>query len=174
MKIHLMKEIIITALSLCLFASSSFAALKPNDTAPAFSLRNADGYDIDLSDYVGAARKESVKGVILSFFATWCVECRNELPLINSLVDELKSKGIRVVIVAVKEDFDSINALLAELKVDKPIVLSDRYGKTAGKYGVRFLPATFFIGADARVKHVIYGGIRDALELRDGAGKLLP
>jgi cytochrome c biogenesis protein CcmG/thiol:disulfide interchange protein DsbE len=174
MKITIMKEIIITVLSLCLFASSSLAALKPNEIAPTFSLPDSKGKDFSLGDYVGAARKENVKGVILSFFATWCLECRNELPLINALVDELGGKGIKVVIVDVKEDFDSIAALLSELKVDKPVVLSDRYGKTAEKYGVRFLPATFFIGADARVKHIIFGGIHNAQELREGAGKLLP
>jgi thiol-disulfide isomerase/thioredoxin len=132
------------------------------------------GRDFYLSDVVGPKSREKASGVILSFFATWCVECRKELPLINSLVDELKGKGISVVIVDVKEDVDSINALLSELKVDKPVVLSDRYGKTAETYGVRFLPVTFFIGADARVRHISFGGIRDAKELRESAGKLLP
>jgi peroxiredoxin len=167
------KKLLITVLLLFLFASSAFAALKPNDTAPTFSLRDAEGKDFYLSDYVGATRKESGNGIILSFFATWCAECRIELPLINSLVDELKGKGIKVVIVDVKENFDRIAALLSELKVNKPVVLSDRYGKTAEKYGVRFLPVTFFIGADAKVRHIIFGGITDAKELRESAGKLL-
>ena len=157
-----------------MLAATAFAALKPNDIAPAFSLRNAEGKDFYLGDYVGATRKERGNGIILGFFASWCIECRDELPLINSLVDELKGKGIKVVIVDVKEDFDSIGAFLSELKVKKPVVLSDRSGKTAEKYGVRFLPATFFIGADARVKHIIFGGIHDAKELRAGAEKLLP
>jgi thiol-disulfide isomerase/thioredoxin len=171
--VHL-KEIIIAALSLCLFASSSHAALKPNDTAPTFSLRDIEGKDFYLGDYVGATRKETGNGVILSFFASWCAGCRNELPLINSLVDELKGKGIAVVIVDIKEDPDTIGEFLAGLKVDKPVVLSDRYGKTAELYGVRFLPSTFFLGADARVKHIIFGEIYDAKEVRTGAAKLLP
>jgi hypothetical protein len=60
------------------------------------------------------------------------------------------------------------------MKVDRPIVLSDRHGKTAEQYGVRFLPMTFSIGADGRVKQVIFGAIDDANILRDSAGKLLP
>jgi peroxiredoxin len=174
MKIYIKKEFIITTLSLCLLASSSFAALKVNDTAPTFSLKDIRGKDFNLSDYVGATRQEGGNGIILSFFASWCAECRNELPLINSLVDELKGKGIKVVIVDIKENFDTIGAFLAELKVDRPVVLSDRDGKTAEKYGVRFLPMTFSIGADGRVKQVVFGAIDDAKKLRDSAGKLSP
>ena len=81
-------------------------------------------------------------------------------------MDELKGKGIKVVIVDVKEDFNTIDSFLAELKVDKPIVLSDRHGKIAELYGVRFLPVTFFIGADGKVKHIIFGEIIDAKEVR--------
>ncbi len=152
--------------------SSAFAALKPNEPAPAFSLRDSQGRDFYLSDVAGPKSKGKLNGVILSFFASWCVPCRKELPLIDSLVDELKEKGINVVLVDVKEDFDTIGVLLSELKVDKPIVLSDRYGTVAEKYGVRFLPATFFIGADGKIKDVIFGEIQSEKELRDSASKL--
>jgi thiol-disulfide isomerase/thioredoxin len=111
--------------------------------------------------------------VIVSFFATWCAPCRSELLLINSLVDELKGKGVTVVIVDIKEDFDTIHDLLDELKVDKPIVLSDPDGKIAGEYRIKFLPTTYFIGADGTVKDMIFGEIFDAKELRESARKLL-
>jgi thiol-disulfide isomerase/thioredoxin len=156
-----------------LLASSAFAALKPGDPAPTFSLRDSAGKEFNLSDVVGDEAKEKARGVILGFFATWCVGCRNELPIINSLVDELNGKGIKVVMVDIKEDFETIGEFLAELKVDKPIVLSDRYGKVLEKYQVRFLPTTYFIGADGTVKDMIFGEILDAKELRDSVKKLL-
>lgn len=168
-----MNKFILTLLLSLLFASSAAAALKLNDTAPTFSLRDLDGKEFNLSDYAGATKKEKGNGVILSFFASWCAGCRSELPLINSLVDELTGKGIRVVIVDVKEDVDTIRALLAELKVDKPVVLMDRYGKAGDNYQVRFLPTTFFIGADGRVKDIIFGEIKDKHELTASTGKLL-
>jgi peroxiredoxin len=171
LKIH---KIILAALAILLFAATAFAALKPNDTAPTFTLRDIEGKDFNLSDHAGSTRKENGNGIILSFFASWCVGCKNELPLINSLVDELKGKGIKVVIVDIKEDFNTIDSFLSELKVDKPIVLSDLHGKIAELYGVRFLPVTFFIGADGTVKHIIFGEIYDAKEVRKSAGKLLP
>ncbi len=168
-----MKKLFIAALLVFLQASSAFAALKPHEPAPAFSLRDRDGRDFYLSDIVGDTAKKKVNGVIVSFFASWCVPCRKELPLINSLADEFSEKGIKVVLVDVKEDLDVINALLSELKVDKPVVLSDRYGKVADTYGVRFLPTTFFIGGDGKLSAVIYGEIESEKELRESAGKLV-
>ena len=72
-----------------------------------------------------------------------------------------------------KKTSDTIKALLKDLKVDQPIVLSDADGKTSEKYELRFLPTTFFIGADGMLKDVIYGGIETASKLRASAEKLL-
>ncbi len=165
------KKVIIATLLQFILVSSAFA-LKVNDLAPMFSLRDIEQKDFYLSDLVGATKKENNRGVILSFFASWCVPCRKELPLLNSLVNELKDKGIKIVIVGFKEDFKTIESLLAELKVDKPVVLIDENGKVGEKYGVRFLPTTFFIGSDGRIKDVIFGEIKDEKELRERAGKL--
>ncbi len=167
-----MTRLFIVALLVAILVSPALAALKINDEAPAFSLSDSQGRDFSLSEVAGAARRGKINGVVVSFFASWCVPCRQELPLINSLVDELKNKGIKVVLINVKEDFSTINALLAELKVDKPLVLSDRYGKVSDKYQIRFMPATFFIGSDGKIKHIIFGGIQDEKELRDSAVKL--
>jgi thiol-disulfide isomerase/thioredoxin len=168
-----MNKYVLTLLLSLLFASYAAAALKLNDTAPTVSLRDLHGKDFSLSDYAGATKKERGNGVILSFFASWCTGCRNELPLVNSLVNELTGKGIKVVIVDVKEDVETISAFLAELKVDKPVVLMDRNGKAGDKYQVRFLPTTFFIGADGRVKDIIFGEIIDKRELLASVVKLL-
>jgi thiol-disulfide isomerase/thioredoxin len=168
-----MKKKLIAVFLIFFMASPVLAALKLNDSAPVFSLPDVSGRDFNLSDAVGAKRKKNCHGVVLSFFASWCVPCRNELPLINSFVDELRSTGITVVLVDVKENNETISALLAELKVDKPVVVSDRDGGTADKFGVRFFPTTFFINADGKVKDVIYGGINGEKELRQSVQKLL-
>ena len=161
-------------LLLLLFVGApAWAGLKLNEPAPTFALRDSEGKDFYLSSVVGEEAKEKSRGVVLGFFATWCAGCRNELPIINALVDELSGKGIKVVLVDIKEDFDEINEFLAGLKVDKPIVLSDRYGKVMGKYQIRFLPTTYFIGSDGTVKDMIFGEILDANELRDSVKKLL-
>ncbi len=168
-----MRVSILAVLLSLMIASSAFAALRVNDTAPVFSLQDRAGNTFYLNDVLGVMRKQNGHGIVLNFFASWCAPCRNELPLINSVAADLRSKGITVVLIGVKENFDVIGGMLAELKVDRPLVLSDQDGKTAEKYGVRFFPTTFFIGADGRVKDVIYGEITNEQELRGRVQKLL-
>jgi len=75
---------------------SSTLALTINDEAPTFYLKDSKGKDFYLSNYIGNV---SVKGIILNFFASYCKPCRNELPILNSLVDESERREIKVVII---------------------------------------------------------------------------
>ena len=148
-------------------------AMNKNDIAPTFSLRDSNNKNFFLSDYVGPKKKPGTKGLILSFFASYCEPCKRELPILNSLVEEFEKKGIKIVIVGFKEDFDKISGMLEEVKVDKPIVLSDTYGKVGQKYGVTGLPRMFFIGADGRVKDVLINADNLEKVIREKAGKLV-
>lgn len=77
-------------------------------------------------------------------------------------------------IIGHKENFDKFMEMLEELKVDKPVILSDPYGKTGDKYGVYGLPVTVFIGSDAKVKCIIKGESPEMEKtLRQKAEKLI-
>lgn len=166
-----MKKILFVAFLAILLSRPAGAAPKINDTAPAFSLPDRGNTSVSLNDFI--KRTGQSKGVVLGFFASWCIQCRHELPVLNSLVDELNRNGIAVVIIGVKEDYQQIEALLAELNVDKPVVLSDPRGKVAQLYQIRFLPVTYFVGSDGKVKDIIFGGITDKAEVMKSAEKLL-
>lgn len=168
-----MKAIALTLCFVLLFVSLSYA-LSINDPAPLFSLRDSSGGFFHLSDYIGANKKEKVKGIIINFFSSTCKPCKNELPVLNSLVDELAKKGIKIVIVGYQEDFDRFDEMLTTLKVDKPLILSDRYGQVGKKYMVKGLPMTYFIGSDGKVKDIIRGELPEIEKvLKEKAGKLL-
>jgi thiol-disulfide isomerase/thioredoxin len=162
-----------TALLLCavLFTVKPSFALSANDAAPPIALRDSSGTYFYLSDYTGPSAKKPAKGVIVNFFASTCDPCRKELPALNSLVDELAQKNIKVVIVGYKEGFDAFMGMLEDLKVDKPLILSDPYGKAGKEYGVYGLPMTVFIGADGKVKEIIRGEMTGKM-LKEKAAKL--
>ncbi|MDP3110827.1 MAG: TlpA disulfide reductase family protein [Thermodesulfovibrionales bacterium] len=169
--------------------TASAFALSINDPAPLFSLRDSNNKYFHLSNYVnpskenhpsqsplakGGSKGGAVKGIILNFFASYCKPCKNELPVLNSLVDEFEKKGIKIVIVGYGEDFDKINEMLSKIKVDKPIILSDVYSRIGAKYGVNGLPHTVFIGSDGKIKDIIKGELPDIEKvLREKTGKLL-
>jgi thiol-disulfide isomerase/thioredoxin len=156
-----------------LCASVAQAALRTNEDAPAVALRTVDGREFVLSDVVGPNSRDKVQGVVLSFFATWCTACVDELPMLNALAADGKYGRITVVLVDLKEDPAAVRAFLARLKIDRPVILTDVDGKAAEKYQVRFLPTTFFIGADGRIRDLLFGGINTMAELHTSADKLL-
>jgi peroxiredoxin len=163
-------------LALCmmfLVSSPTYAALRITDVAPAFSLSDLNGGTFMLRDALQGGRRANSGGVVLSFFATWCGPCRKELPILNDLAADLQAKGVSVIIVDMKEDIAVIRRFVERLKLDKVTVLSDRDGKTAAQYQVRFLPTTFCIGADGKVRDMIYGEVRTANEFKKCAETIL-
>lgn len=169
---------ILTALFVIAFASP-VSALEINQDAPLFSLRERSGKYFHLSDHINSSQTAThkgkyVKGIILNFFASYCKPCKAELPVLNSLTDEFNKKGIKIVIAGYGEDFDKIEAFLLDLKVNKPIILSDIYSKVGRKYGVRGLPHTVIIGADGKIKDIIRGELPEIEKvIKERAERLL-
>lgn len=157
------KHCLFVCLLIILFCDQAMAALKTGQKAPVFTLSAESGENVSFPQG---------KSLILSFFASWCQQCRDELPLLDSSADELEKKKITVAIIGVKENYEKIGALLRELNINKLVVLSDRMGKVTELYQIRFLPTTFFIGSDGMVKDIIFGEIRNASELKNCAQKL--
>jgi thiol-disulfide isomerase/thioredoxin len=168
-----MKKVILL-LSLVFLLPSAANALKIGDMAPTFALRDSSENNFFLSDYVGLKAKKQYRGIILSFFASYCEPCKHELPILNSLADKFEKKGVKIVLVGFKEDFDKITELLSVLHIDKPLVLADRYGKVGEKFGVNYLPMTFFIDGHGVVRGVIRGELLDAEKVfQEKAEKLI-
>jgi len=168
-----MRKHLLIALCLLFLSASNAFALKVNDPAPTFFLRDVNGDNFYLSDHVGGKPKDPSKGVVLVFFASWCGPCKKELPQLNALVDEFARKGVKTVIIGLGEDFDKISDMLDGLKVDKPIVLSDKYKKVSEKYGVVHIPVTIIIGADGRVRDIVRGEVENfGKMMREKVGKL--
>src|ERR1700751_3562521 len=77
-------------LMLCLFVHIASANdLIVGRPAPAITLTTLDGKHIDLRDLRG-------KVVILTFWATWCDPCRDELPLLSRYASEHAKEGLVV------------------------------------------------------------------------------
>lgn len=117
--------------------------LKDRRPAPDFTLKDASGQSVKLSDYKG-------KVVLLNFWATWCGPCTLEIPWFEQFEQEYKSRGFDVVGVSMDEDgWGAVKPFISEHKINYRILLgNDSVGQLYG--GVDSLPTTFIIDREGR------------------------
>ena len=136
-----------------------FSELKVGDPAPTFYIRTLEEKNFFMSDTL-----KHDKPIILSFFATWCVPCREEIPVLDSVRQEFPDMKFYLVDVsglntngkAMIEDSLMVAKMINFLKVDI-LVLMDIYGKTAEKYAVKELPTLVVIDPKGIISYMHSG-----------------
>ena len=119
---------------------------------PSFSGPTLATQPLSLADLRG-------KVVLMNFWATWCAECRPEMPMLQKLHRDFASQGLAIVGINAREDRSAVARYATELRLSFPLVL-DPAGKTNDLYGVIGLPTTFIVARDGRA--VAFGvGPRD-------------
>ncbi len=124
--------------------------------APNFTLKALDGSTISLSDYQG-------KVVLLNFWATWCVPCREETPDLQAIYQQLKDEGL--VIIGVDQlnterggadGLQDVRQFAARFGVSYPIAL-DETGSVALEYANAPIPTSYMIDRNGRLRFVRVG-----------------
>jgi len=117
--------------------------------APDFALATLDGECIRLRDERGRA-------VVLTFFASWCNPCEQEMPLLESAAREY-GDALSVLAVSYQEALRSdAEDFVDRLGVTYPAMF-DAEREVADRYGVRAIPQTFFIDAEGIVRDRVFG-----------------
>jgi cytochrome c biogenesis protein CcmG/thiol:disulfide interchange protein DsbE len=120
--------------------------------APEFDLRTLAGD--------GQVSLEGLRGeiVVVNFFASWCLECRNEHSDLVATADSFADDGVTFVQIAYQEDPEQSLAYLAEAGTsDATAYLADPASRAAIAYGVFGIPETFFIDPEGVVVGKIIG-----------------
>jgi cytochrome c biogenesis protein CcmG/thiol:disulfide interchange protein DsbE len=106
--------------------------------APPFTVTTLDGKEVSLSGYKG-------KTLIVNFWATWCGNCKVEMPWLAQLREKYASQGFEVLgIVTDNASVTKISALTQKYGVQYPILKCNH--TTAQAYGgLPELPVSFFI-----------------------------
>ena len=123
--------------------------LKPGTQAPDFTLKTHDGKDIKLSSYAG-------KYVVLDFWASWCPDCRKDIPAMKALYDEFRDQNVAFIGISFDTDKDAwvrtfwdkyqMNwTQVSELKKWKKETFIDRL------YHIDWIPAMYLIDPSGKI-----------------------
>ena len=119
--------------------------LKLGEAAPPLTLTTLEGRQIATRDLAGQV-------VIVTFWATWCEPCKEELPLISAYADQHRAEGLQVLAFSLDglDQLKKVEGIAATLKF--PVGLLGN--AWAGGYGrIWHLPVSFVIDREGRLAH---------------------
>jgi peroxiredoxin len=114
----------------------------PDLWPPSFTGQTTTGHVVSLADLQGRV-------VLVNFWASWCAECRPEMPLFERLHRDFAAQGLTVLGINVREETDHIQHYARELDLTFALV-RDPTGAISRLYGVLGLPTTFLVGRNGR------------------------
>jgi cytochrome c biogenesis protein CcmG/thiol:disulfide interchange protein DsbE len=93
---------------------------------------------------------------LVNVWASWCVPCHDELPLLMKLADD---KRIRLVGINYKDQPDNARRFLGRYGNPFVAVGADGNGRASIEWGVYGVPETFIVGRDGRIAYKLVGPI---------------
>jgi len=146
--------------------SNETTKLEVGDLAPSAYLRSLEGSNFFLSKEI-----KSGSPIILAFYATWCIPCRQEIPALEKIMLDPTLSNVRLFYVNVgglmaandqgdmvkqREETEKVQRHKERFNMTHPILM-DRYALTAQKFGAESLPTIVVIGGDGIVKYLHHG-----------------
>jgi cytochrome c biogenesis protein CcmG/thiol:disulfide interchange protein DsbE len=142
-----------------------FAAPAARAAAPDFTLNDATGNAITLSDFRGHV-------VLLNFWATWCAPCKTEIPWFTAFHHTYQDRGLVVLGVSLDDGgWNQVRPFIDEIQIGYPVMLASK--DIAPRYGgLASLPVTLLIDKSGRIA-VTHVGLRPEGEYQAAIEALL-
>ncbi len=103
-----------------------------------------DGSEITLEDFHGQV-------LLLNFWATWCAPCREEMPTLAALEDELGGDDFRVLTIATgRNEAPAVEEFLTSVGADNLPRMADPRQQLARAMGVLGLPMTILVDREGQ------------------------
>lgn len=122
--------------------------LKPGTPAPDFKLQTPDGKTIQFSDFAKG------KYVVIDFWASWCPDCRKDMPEVIRMYNKWHKMGVEFLGVSFDTDKQKWTDYIAQSGVPYTQVSEMKrmnQSEVAKAYGVRWIPSLYLIGPDGKV-----------------------
>lgn len=123
-------------------------AVKEVEQAPDFTLNDAQGKPLSLSDFKG-------KYVLVNFWAHWCPPCIKEFPSMQTLYEQLGNENFEIIAIHAGEFADDLDAFLSKAGTTFPVV-EDTNTSLSG-WDVPALPTTYLVAPDGNIIYKAIG-----------------
>jgi thiol-disulfide isomerase/thioredoxin len=124
------------------------------EVLPNFSLERLTGGQITLADYRGK------KPVILDFWASWCPNCRRDMPALSRFYEQYQDR-VEVIGINLQESKKTVERYITSAEISFPIAL-DPAGTASRSYGVRYTNTHVLVNKDGTLFQIIPGDISEA------------
>jgi len=141
-----MLKYLLAGITLSLALNLEAAAPAIGDMPDNYLSMTIQGDDVLLENYLG-------KVVIVSFWASWCAPCLQEMPVLDAIQQKVGADAMQVVAVNFKEDkkrYRKLHKVLSEAS-SHLIFTHDERGRIGAAYGVESLPSLFIVGKTGQV-----------------------
>ena len=112
-----------------------------------FTLKSQNGKNIKLSELRGQV-------IVLNFWASWCGNCLQQFPLLNSYYQKNKDRNFTLLSINIDEDLLTATRLVQKRNFDYP-VLYDTGNQVSRLYSVNDLPTLFLIDRDGYIRYTL-------------------
>ncbi|HXT61560.1 MAG TPA: cytochrome c biogenesis protein/redoxin [Pyrinomonadaceae bacterium] len=124
--------------------------------APDVQFKKLDGNSLRIKDLRGRV-------VLLNFWATWCIPCRNEIPSLSAMQKDLDARGLSIVGVSYDDTADLVKDFQKEIPQSYEIVLGGR--DVGSQLPASPLPTSYLIDRQGRIREKMIGErTREAFE----------
>lgn len=135
-------------------------------SAPGFTLTQFDGGTFDF------ARENQDRPVFIYFWASWCVPCQTEAPVIEALWPEYRDRGYVFLGVNMWDQPEDARQFVRQYRLSFPVV-ADEARAVYVEYGVQGLPTAFFVAPGGAVRSQFTGPL-DERTLRGLLDEIAP
>ncbi|GFO68835.1 thioredoxin [Geomonas limicola] len=134
---------------LLLSTQPAAAILQKGDKAPAIKLTTTSGQPVTLNNYRGYV-------LVMDFFATWCIPCKESIPHLNALNKKFGKQGLQILGVSVDEGAErDVKTFIADRKISYPVAIAGEDLQT--EYGLRSIPTVYLINKKGMVAEKFQG-----------------
>jgi cytochrome c biogenesis protein CcmG, thiol:disulfide interchange protein DsbE len=112
----------------------------------------APAFQLDRLDQPGKLSLASYRGrpVIINFWASWCIPCKEEAPLLESVWKQYRDRGLVVLGVDINDVRSEARRFARENEMSYPLAY-DGPGETTTDYGLTGVPETFFVARNGKL-----------------------